>query len=144
MYNRMYLFRFPKENIDQPIICNLVKKYDIEFNIVKADIFLQQDGMMVLKLSGSKKNVQAGLQYIEKLGVSIEPIASVISRDDEKCFQCGVCTGVCATGALSIKRPEMAIIFAPEKCSGCGLCMQVCPVAAMDMSLAKTAQTICK
>ncbi len=142
MYNHMYLLRFPKDSIDQPIICNLVKQYDVEFNIVKAEIFLQQDGMMVLEFSGPKKNVQDSLEYLKNQGVTVETLASVISRDDDKCFQCGACTGVCTTGALSIQRPEMAIIFNPEKCSGCGLCMQVCPVSAMEMSLAKTAQAI--
>ena len=142
MYNRIYLLRFPKESIDQPIICNLVRKYDIEFNVLKADIFLQQDGVMVLELSGPKRNVQSSLKYLKSLDVKVETLATVISRDDEKCFQCGACTGMCATGALSIKRPEMAVIFDPEKCSGCGLCVQVCPVRAMEMSLDQTAKAI--
>lgn len=142
MYNRMFLLRFPKESIDQPIICNLVRKYDIEFNILKADIFLQQDGVMVLELSGPKKNVQSSLKYLKSLDVKVEPLATVINRDEEKCFQCGACTGICTTGALSIKRPEMAVIFDPEKCSGCGLCVQVCPVRAMEMSLDQTAKGI--
>jgi len=33
MYQRMYLLRFPKETIDRPIICELVKKYDIEVSV---------------------------------------------------------------------------------------------------------------
>ncbi len=135
MYNRMYLLRFPKESIDQPIICNLVKHYDIEFNILKADIFLQQAGVMVLELSGHKKNVQSGISYLKKLGVTVEALATVIKRDDEKCFQCGACTGLCPTGALSLKRPEMAVLFDPEKCTGCGVCVTVCPVRAMAISL---------
>ena len=135
MYKRMYLLRFPKESIDQPIICNLVKQYDVEFNILKADIFLQQDGLMVLEIVGHKKNVQAGLKYLKKVGVKVETLATVISRDEEKCFQCGACTGICTTEALSIKRPEMAVDFNPEKCSGCGLCVNVCPVRAMEISL---------
>lgn len=135
MYSRMYLLRFPKESLGQPIICNLVKHYDIEFNILKADIFLQQDGVMVLELSGHKKNVQAGIDSIKKQGISVETLATVITRDEEKCFQCGACTGICATGALSIKRPEMAVPFDPEKCTGCGLCVTVCPVRAMSITL---------
>lgn len=135
MYNRMYLLRFPKECTDQPIICNLVKHYDIEFNILKADIFLQQAGVMVLELSGHKKNVQSGITYLKKQGVQVETLATVINRDDDKCFQCGACTGLCPTGALAIKRPEMAILFDPEKCTGCGVCVTVCPVRAMAISL---------
>lgn len=135
MYNRTYLLRFPKENIDQPIICNLVKHYDIEFNILKADIFLQQDGLMVLEISGHKKNVQSGLSYLKKQGVTVESLATVVNRDDDKCFQCGACTGLCPTGALAVQRPEMSVPFDPEKCTGCGLCVTVCPVRAMTISL---------
>ena len=135
MYNRMFLLRFPKESIDQPIICNLARHYDVEFNILKADIFLQQDGVMVIELSGHKKNIQAGISYLKKQGVTVEPLATVINRDEEKCFQCGACTGLCPTGALAVKRPEMAVIFDPEKCTGCGVCVTVCPVRAMAITL---------
>jgi ferredoxin len=58
-----------------------------------------------------------------------------IRRDDEKCYQCGACTGVCPTGALSVNRPDMAIPFDPEKCTACGLCVAVCPARAMEVSL---------
>ncbi len=142
MYKRIYLLRFPKDNIDQPIIYKLVKQYDIEFNILKADIFLHQDGMMVLELGGHKKNVKEGLAYLKKMGVKVEKIATIIKRDDDKCFQCGACTGICATGALSISRPDMTVPFAPEQCSGCGLCVNVCPVRAMAISMNKTVQSI--
>nr|MBF0222766.1 4Fe-4S binding protein [Desulfobulbaceae bacterium] len=138
MYTRVHLLRFPKETIDQPIICNLVKNHDLEFNILKADIFLQQDGLMVLELTGQKKNIMAGLKYLRDLGVSVEKLATVIHRDDEKCFQCGACTGICPTGALSITRPDMAVPFNPDKCTGCGLCVHVCPVRAMEISMDHT------
>ena len=136
MYARMYVLRFPKENIDQPIICNLVKEYDIEFNILKADILLQQEGLMVLELMGQHKaNVEKGIKYLRDVGVKVERLITSIRRDDEKCYQCGACTGICPTGALNIKRPEMEVLFIPEKCTACGLCIQVCPVRAMEICL---------
>lgn len=49
MYTRIYLLKFPKDITDQPIICNLVKQFDIDFNILKADILLQQEGILVLQ-----------------------------------------------------------------------------------------------
>ncbi|MDF1578780.1 MAG: 4Fe-4S binding protein [Desulfurivibrionaceae bacterium] len=135
MYKRIYVLKFPKENIDRPIICKLVKEYDVEFNIIKADINLQQEGLIVLELIGRKANVETGLSYLRSVGVKVEKVAAGIRRDDDKCFQCGACTGICPTTALSIKRPEMAVLFDPEKCSGCGLCVAVCPVRAMAVCL---------
>ena len=69
--------------------------------------------------------------YLKDVGVQVEKVAAGIRRDDEKCFECGACTGICPTGALNISRPEMAVLFDPDKCSGCGLCVNVCPVRAM-------------
>ncbi|MBU0730509.1 MAG: 4Fe-4S binding protein [Proteobacteria bacterium] len=135
MDTRIYVLRFTKENADRPIICQLVKKYDIEFNILKAAVLVQQEGLMVLELSGSKANVNKGLAYLKKQGVDVQRIAASIRRDDAKCFQCGACTGICPTGALHLVRPEMAVNFDVDKCSGCGLCVPVCPVRAMEVGL---------
>jgi ferredoxin len=62
-------------------------------------------------------------------------MAGKIRRDNEKCYQCGACTGICPTGALSLSRPDMAVIFDEDKCTACGLCVSVCPARAMEVSL---------
>ncbi|MBU4118020.1 MAG: 4Fe-4S binding protein [Proteobacteria bacterium] len=135
MNTRIYVLKFPKEVIDQPIICNLVKKYDLEFNILRATILLQQEGVMVLEFIGHKANVKKGIAYLNDMGVTVKSLAGNIRRDDEKCYQCGACTGVCPTGALSLHRPDMAVLFEEEKCTACGLCVSVCPARAMEVSL---------
>ena len=138
MFTQIYILRFPKDTNDRPFIYQLVKEYDIEFNILKADILLQREGVMILELKGSSKNnVKAGLDYLRSLGVQVERLAARIRRDDEKCFQCGACTGICPAGALFIRRPSMEVVFDPQKCTGCSLCVPVCPVRAMEVSLAE-------
>jgi len=132
---RIYILRFPKEIIDQPIICNLVKRYDVEFNILRATISLAQEGVMVIEFRGHKANVKKGIGYLESLGVQVRSTAGNIRRDEEKCYQCGACTGICPTGALSIERPEMRVLFDPDQCTACGLCVPVCPARAMEVSL---------
>ncbi|PIP44599.1 MAG: (Fe-S)-binding protein [Deltaproteobacteria bacterium CG_4_10_14_3_um_filter_60_8] len=134
MYMRIYVLRFPKDIVDQPMICKLVKEYDVEFNILKAAINLQDEGMMVLELRGHKVNIDKGLAYLKDQGVGVERVAATIRRDFERCVQCGVCTGICPTGALAIERPGMAVLFEPDRCTGCGLCVAVCPVRAMEVS----------
>lgn len=135
MYTQIYILRFPKDTSDKPFIYKLVKEYDIEFNILKADILLQREGVMILELKGSSKsNVKAGLDFLRELGVQIERLAARIRRDDENCFQCGACTGICPVGALFIRRPEMEVVFDADKCTGCGLCVPICPVRAMEVT----------
>ncbi len=133
MYTRIYFLRYPKETSDQPIIYRLVKRYEVEFNILKADIRPQRDGIMVLEMKGQKENVRDALQYLKSLGVKAERLAGKVRRDEKKCFQCGACTGICPVGALFIQRPDMAVIFDPDKCTACGLCVNGCPVRAMQV-----------
>lgn len=69
MYTQIFILRFPKDISDQPFIYRLVKEYDIEFNIPKADILLQSEGLMVIEFKGSSKaNVQSGLDYLPSMG----------------------------------------------------------------------------
>ena len=134
MATRIYILRFPKETSSEPIIYQLVKQYDVEFNILKADILPQREGVMILELKGTKEKVTNGLDYLKSFGVKAERLAAAINRDDEKCFHCGACTGICPVGALFIKRPSMEVIFDAEKCTGCSLCVPICPVRAMEVS----------
>lgn len=142
MYTRIYILRFPKDIIDQPIICNLVKEYGIDFNILQASISLQDEGLMVIELMGTKASIKKGVSYLKKIGVKIEKLAASIRRDDDKCYQCGMCTGICPTGALFIHRPDMAVLFDPKKCTGCSLCVTVCPVRAMEVSINRTVSAV--
>lgn len=135
MNTRIYVLRFPKEIADQPIICRLAKQYDAEFNILKATILPQNEGVMVIELKGHEVNIKEGLAYLKEHGVVAKRLATGINRDDERCYQCGTCTGTCPTGALYIRRSDMAVLFDVEKCSGCGLCVPVCPARAMAVSL---------
>ncbi len=131
---RIYLLRYPKETSNQPIISHLVLRYEVEFNILKADIRPQRDGIMVVELKGQKEKVTDALDYLKSLGVKAERLAGKVHRDEKKCFQCGACTGICPVGALYIQRPTMEVIFDPEKCTACGLCVAGCPVRSMKIS----------
>jgi ferredoxin len=131
MHSRMLVLRFPKEIVDQPIITNLVRDYNLTFNILKAQIFPRKEGMLVMELRGAESDFDRGIKYLQECGVEVEPVGQGIRRDDDKCYQCGACTAVCPTGALHIKRPEMQVLFEAERCSACELCVKTCPVRAM-------------
>ena len=135
MYSKMLRLRFPKALADKPIVCNLVKDYDLTFNIFQAAIYPRQEGVMVMELSGHRKNYQAGVAYLKEMGVKVETHWPGRSPGRTKsASNCGLCTAICPTGALSIKRPEMEVEFDPEVCSACELCVSVCPPRAMKVS----------
>ena len=133
MYSKTISLRFPKQIVNEPIVVNLVKKFDLSFNILKATVYPREEGFMVLELSGHKKKYQEGINYLKDLGIKVESIGHDIRRDDETWFQCGACTAVCPTGALYIKRPEMEVIFDRDRCSACELCVIACPARAMEV-----------
>lgn len=135
MYAKMLVLRFPKRIVDKPIVTNLVRNHNLSFNILKAQIYPRTEGLMVMELRGNRKDYDLGVQYLRAMGVRIESIAQRIRRDDDKCYQCGACTAVCPTGALRIKRPEMAVLFESERCSACELCINTCPARAMSTKL---------
>ena len=134
MYSKIISLRFSKDFVNEPIVVNLVKKFDLSFNILKATVYPRKEGLMVLELSGHKQNYLKGIKYLQDQGIKVKSIGHDIRRDDVKCFQCGACTAVCPSGALHIKRPEMEVIFDKEKCSACELCVAACPARAMEVN----------
>ena len=138
MYSKMLSLRFPERVVNEPIVVNLVKKFDLSFNILKATIYPRKEGLVVMELSGHRKNFLKGVRYLKGLGIKVESIGQDIRRDDENCFQCGACTAVCPTSALYIRRPAMEVIFDRERCSACELCVSACPAGAMSVSFDKS------
>jgi L-aspartate semialdehyde sulfurtransferase ferredoxin len=51
-YSKKVVIHYTAENVEQPLICQLVKEYDLVFNILKARIFPRREGVIVLELSG--------------------------------------------------------------------------------------------
>lgn len=137
MYSKIISLRFPKQVAHQPIAMNLVRKFDLSFNILQATIYPRKEGLMVLELSGHQKNFKKGVKYLKGLGIRVESLAQDIKRDEEKCFHCGACTAVCPTGALHVSRPDMEVLFDKEKCSGCEWCVSACPARAMEVKMNK-------
>jgi ferredoxin len=115
----------------------LTKDYDLIFNILNATILPRKEGIMVLELSGSRKNFKDGVKYLESQSVQVQNASQEVKRNLGKCTHCGACTAVCPTGALSVIRPEMAVDFDQKKCSICELCVPACPTRAMEVRAKK-------
>lgn len=133
MYSKILILRFPKIVVHQPVVCNLVKEYNLTFNILNATILPRKEGIMVLELSGSRKNFKDGVNYLRSQGVNVKNASQDMKRNNKKCIHCGACIAVCPTGALFIQRPEMSVLFDQQKCSVCELCIPACLTRAMEV-----------
>ena len=131
MVSKRIVLHFPHRLVNQPIIYKLVKEHDLQFNILKAYVTPQEEGLMVLELTGEEGNYNKGIEFLTSCGVKIQPLSQDVSRDEDRCTHCGACISVCPTEALRIDKKTMKVIFNSDKCIGCELCIRACPPRAM-------------
>ncbi|MCJ7605025.1 MAG: 4Fe-4S binding protein [Dehalococcoidales bacterium] len=127
------VLRFPKRLVERPIVYHLVKDYDLEFNILKASITPEQEGLMILELKGNRAEYDKGIGYLIKAGVKIESLSEEVTRNEDRCTSCGACITVCPTGAFRTDPATREVLFDNEKCIACGLCIPACPPRAMEV-----------
>jgi ferredoxin len=133
MVSHRIVLKFPHQFVDQPIVTHLVRDYDLELNILKADVTPREEGLMVLQLKGKKKNYDGGVKYLEELGISVQALSTDVKRNEDRCTHCGACVAVCPTGALAMNTTTRMVDFDSEECVGCELCVPACPPRAMEV-----------
>ena len=77
MAKRQVMFTFPRELIKEPIIYNLSHKFEVVTNIRRADV-TENRGWVVLELEGEDKEIEAGIAWVKKKGVRVDPIVGDI------------------------------------------------------------------
>lgn len=133
MVSKKVVLKFPQKLVEEPIVCKLVKDYDLDFNILKAYVTPQEEGLLVLELAGESENYKKGIDYVKKLGVVVQPLSKDVRRNEEKCTHCGACVTICPTDALVVDPKTRKINFDQEKCIACELCINGCPPRAMEI-----------
>jgi ferredoxin len=131
--SKRIVLRFPRRLVERPIIYRLVKDYDLEFNILKASITPEEEGLLVLELKGAQKEYDKGINFLIKAGVKIQSLSQDVTRNEERCTSCGACVTVCPTGAFRVEPKTRKVIFDNDKCIACGLCIPACPPRAMEV-----------
>ena len=97
---RMVL-RFPADTVNEPITYILIKEYDVQVNILNADITHGKEGNLLIEMSGDADRVDEALVYLENKQVEISPVVKTILFNETLCIHCGACSSVCFPGALS-------------------------------------------
>ena len=135
MVTKTKVLKFGKKSWKEPVVYHLAKDYDLSFSILKAKVLPKQEGILVLEISGTEDNYKKGMEYLEKVGVSVMAMDKEIFHDKEICTQCGACTGFCPSQALFIyDRKSMEVEFNSELCIGCELCLYACPSRALILA----------
>ncbi len=133
MTKKRIVLAFSSTLVDQPIVYHLVKDYDLMVNILRGVVTPKQPGRLVVEISGKKKNVEDGINYLRGIGVEIQSLAQDIKWQEDKCTQCTACIPICPTRALEVNRKTMEVTYDKNRCIACELCIAVCPFKALEI-----------
>ncbi|MFC1984863.1 NIL domain-containing protein [Chloroflexota bacterium] len=131
--SKRIVLRFPRRLVDRPIVYKLIKDYDLDFNILKASVTPDEEGLLVMELHGEQGNYDKGVKYLTKAGVKIQSLSQDVSRNEARCTHCGACITICPTGAFELEPVTRQVKFYDEKCLACELCIKACPPRAMEL-----------
>ncbi len=131
--SKRIVLRFPRRLVDRPIVSRLVRDFNLDFNILKASVTPEEEGLLVLELSGKQSDYDKGIKYLTDSGVIIQSLSQDIVRNEERCTSCGACITVCPTDAFELDPRTREVFFRNEKCVACGLCIPACPPRAMEV-----------
>lgn len=135
MKSRRFVLTFPPEATGEPITYNLIRKFDIMVNIVKADVSPGKIGHLVMEMTAPAKVLKEGMAYMEQQNVECVPIDRTITYREDLCIHCGACSAVCFAGALTMNKKTAELSFEPEKCVVCELCLTACPLKLFSIDL---------
>ncbi len=131
--SKKIVLRFPQRLVDRPIVSRLVRDYNLDFNIVKASVTPDQEGLLVMELTGERDDYDNGIRYLTEAGVRIQALSQDVVRNEDRCTDCGVCITICPSGAFILDMTTREIKFDNEKCLACELCIKACPPRAMEL-----------
>ncbi|NLX76224.1 MAG: 4Fe-4S binding protein [Clostridiaceae bacterium] len=125
---------FPPSKITFPLMTLLVRNFDLEVNILHADIHLNKTGKLIVEVSGEEDSIEKALQFINEQGITYHLFNGTLTWQEEECVHCGACTSVCPSRALSIAGPDFRLTFNKEECLVCGLCIKACPLRLLHLA----------
>lgn len=114
---------------------HLVRHYDLTFSILAGQITPRKEGSLTVAIEGAEEKWKEAKKYLVSQDIRVEAAAQHISRDEDSCMHCGLCTALCPADALVNDIATRSVSFFPEKCTACGVCTKICPVNAMQVDL---------
>ena len=64
---------YPPRLIQEPLVWKLGNKFNVVTNIRQASV-TDEIGIVCLEVDGKRTNVNAAINWLEKVGVSVEPV----------------------------------------------------------------------
>lgn len=123
---------FPQKTVQMPVTYRLAKDFNVAANIIRAQVAPNQVGKLVVELQGDIDAVEAAVEWMRIQGIGVSLASREIVIDELACVDCGLCTGVCPTQALTMNPETFRLNFTRSRCVVCEQCIPTCPVAAIS------------
>lgn len=134
MKSGKFVLEYNSDTVSEPILWRLVRDYDIRVNILRATISPGQEGSLLVELTAEMdEKLQQALSWLESIGITWVNVAKRLTWDEDRCVDCGACSGVCFSGAITLDREEWKIIVDRDKCVACGGCVKACPFGCFSL-----------
>jgi len=128
---KLMLF-FPRCECEKPIIYHLVKDYNLVVNVFRAKVTPEEEGYLVLDVTGTEDDIERAMAFVKTFEVSINYSGKGVTRDEDSCTHCGHCVTHCPTNALRIDdKTTREVIYSEADCIECLACIRVCPFNAL-------------
>lgn len=126
---------FPRSTVQFPITYRLAKDFNIAANIIRAQVAPDRVGKLAVELQGDIDAIDAAIEWMRNLEIEISSASGEIIIDENLCVECGLCTGVCPTQALTLDPQSFRLKFARNRCIVCEQCVPSCPVEAITTNI---------
>ncbi|MGF1482592.1 MAG: NIL domain-containing protein [Cyanophyceae cyanobacterium] len=126
---------FPQRTVHMPVTYRLAKDYNVAANIIRAQVAPNQIGTLVVELSGDIDELEAAIEWMRSQNITVSLASREILIDEQSCVDCGLCTGVCPTEALTLEPDTFQLKFWRSRCVVCEQCIPTCPVQAISVNL---------
>ena len=123
---------FPPAISGAPLVCNLTRLFDSISTSVPPD-HAAAGRFFDSRTVGLTRCLRQGDRLPAGEGRTGSPVAQRIWHNEDKCMQCGMCTALCPSSALTVDIKTRLLAFDKEKCTVCARCIRICPVGAMQM-----------
>jgi len=126
---------FPRRAIQMPVTYRLAKDFNVAANIIRAAVAPNQIGKLVMELAGDIDQLDAAIEWMRSQNITVSLALGEIIIDENTCVDCGLCTGVCPTEALTLNPETFRLTFTRSRCIVCEQCIPTCPVQAISTNL---------
>ena len=66
MITKTKILKFSREAWKLPIVCDLARKHNVTFSILKADVLPRQEGVLILEISGENGDFARAIDFLRQ------------------------------------------------------------------------------